>query len=114
MWFGEGWVIQLLVPASAVSLVSSAWLMSVIFQPINALSFATDGIHWGTGDFRFLRNTVVTATIIGAIFLYFVDLEAADALWWLWLITGGWITIRAVLGVLRIWPGIGNTPWKTG
>ncbi len=113
MWFGENLVIRFLVPASAIPIFSTAWYLSAIFQPINAPSFATDGIHWGTGDFRFLRNTVFTATVAGAILLSFVNLDSPGALSWIWLITGLWITIRAALGVLRIWPGIGNTPWKT-
>ncbi len=110
MWLGESWVIALLVPPSAAALFSSAWLLAAFFQPLNALTFATDGIHWGTGDFRFLRNAVATATIAGAALLLFVDMDAPDALFWVWLITGGWITIRALLGLLRIWPGIGAAP----
>lgn len=110
MWFGEKLVIAFLVPASAVTLFSSAWYLSALFQPLNALTFATDGLHWGTGDFRFLRNAVVTATLTGAALLYFVDLEAPNALASIWLITGVWITVRAGLGVARIWPGIGKAP----
>lgn len=113
MWFGEALVIRLLVPASAVALFSSAWYLSAIFQPLNALTFATDGIHWGTGDFRFLRNAVITATLSGALLLWFVDIDAPHALTLLWLITGIWISIRAALGILRIWPGIGTSPWTS-
>lgn len=112
MWLGESWVIALLVPTSAISLFSSAWLLAALFQPLNALTFATDGIHWGTGDFRFLRNTVATATIAGAALLLLVDLKNPEALFWVWLITGIWITIRALLGLLRIWPGVGTAPLK--
>ena len=110
MYVGETAVIQLLVPSSAAAIFSTAWYASALFQPLNALTFATDGIHWGTGDFRFLRNAVVTATLVGAVFLYFVDLNDANALTWIWLITGLWITIRATLGIIRIWPGIGKAP----
>ncbi|MFK7846271.1 MAG: MATE family efflux transporter [Rhodothermales bacterium] len=112
MWLGKDLVIQLLVPVSAVSLFSSAWYLSALFQPLNALTFATDGIHWGTGDFRFLRNAVVTATLTGAALLYFVDLHQPDALALIWLITGIWISVRATLGMMRVWPGIGASPWK--
>jgi MATE family multidrug resistance protein len=49
MWLGQDLVVRLLLPPSAVNIFFSAWLMAVITQPINALAFATDGIHRGTG-----------------------------------------------------------------
>ncbi len=113
MWLGEDLVISFLVPASAVALFSSAWYLSAVFQPLNALTFATDGIHWGTGDFKFLRNAVIIATLTGWLLLQFVDIASPIALTWLWLITGLWISVRAALGILRIWPGIGASPWKS-
>ncbi|MDH3800338.1 MAG: MATE family efflux transporter, partial [Desulfobacterales bacterium] len=51
MWLGQNLVVRLLLPPSAGGIFFSAWLMAVVFQPINALAFASDGIHWGTGDF---------------------------------------------------------------
>ena len=86
--------------------------MAVITQPINALAFATDGIHWGTGDFRFLRNVMISATLFGGIAIYLLDETVSGALTWIWLITVFWITIRAVFGVMRIWPGFGKSPLK--
>lgn len=112
MWLGEAAVIQFLVPVSAISIFSSAWLISAFIQPINALTFATDGIHWGTGDFRFLRNAIIAATLTGSILLSYVDLSADSALAWIWMITNIWIVVRAILGVTRIWPAFGNSPWK--
>ncbi|MCF6278564.1 MAG: MATE family efflux transporter, partial [Anaerolineales bacterium] len=56
MWLGRGTVIALLVPASAVGVFLPAWAVSAFSQPINSLAFLTDGAHWGTGDYRFLRN----------------------------------------------------------
>jgi MATE family multidrug resistance protein len=112
MWLGQDFVVRLLLPPSAVDIFFSAWLMAVITQPINALAFATDGIHWGTGDFRFLRNVMISATIFGTIAVYLLDETASPALSWIWLITACWITIRAVFGVLRIWPGLGKSPLK--
>jgi hypothetical protein len=29
-----------------------------------------------------------------------------------WLVTAGWIAVRAVFGVARIWPGIGAAPLR--
>jgi MATE family multidrug resistance protein len=112
MWLGQHLVIRLLLPPSAVDIFFSAWIMAVITQPINALAFATDGIHWGTGDFRFLRNVMISATIFGGIAIFLLDETVSGALTWIWLITACWITIRAVFGVVRIWPGIGQSPLK--
>jgi MATE family, multidrug efflux pump len=63
MWLGTQAVIALLVPASAVPPFRGAWLLTLVTQPVNALAFATDGIHWGMGDFRFLRNVVLAGTV---------------------------------------------------
>jgi MATE family multidrug resistance protein len=112
MWLGQNMVIRLLLPPSAVDIFFSAWFMVVISQPINALAFATDGIHWGTGDFRFLRNVMISATTFGGVAIYLLDESAPGALTWIWLITACWITIRAGFGVMRIWPGIGKSPLK--
>jgi MATE family multidrug resistance protein len=112
MWLGQNLVVRLLLPPSAGGIFFSAWLMAVVFQPINALAFASDGIHWGTGDFRFLRNVMIAATTFGGIAIYLLDETVSGALMWIWLITGCWITIRAGFGVLRIWPGIGKSPLR--
>jgi MATE family multidrug resistance protein len=113
MWLGQNLFVRLLLPPSAIDIFFSAWLMAVITQPINALAFATDGIHWGTGDFRFLRNVMISATIFGGIAIYLLDETNPGALTWIWLITACWITIRAVFGVMRIWPGFGKSPLKS-
>ncbi|MCB0046191.1 MAG: MATE family efflux transporter [Caldilineaceae bacterium] len=112
MWIGRDWLARLLVPPAAWPLFLSAWLTATWIQPINALAFVTDGIHWGTRDFRFLRNAVFLATGIGAILLFFINPAAPDALNRIWLATNLWIGIRAGLGVARVWPGIGNAPLK--
>ena len=109
---GESIVIRLLVPLSAAGVFSSAWYIAALFQPLNALSFATDGIHWGTGDFRYLRNAVIVASLFGAIALAFVDTSQEASFSLIWWITGGWICVRAILGVIRIWPGIGASPFS--
>ncbi|MCZ7668111.1 MAG: hypothetical protein M5U34_13410 [Chloroflexi bacterium] len=43
----------------------AAWLMSAFIQPVNALAFVTDGVHWGTGDFAYLRNGMFVASARG-------------------------------------------------
>jgi MATE family multidrug resistance protein len=110
MLMGEGAVARALVPIEAREAFAAAWLAAAIFQPLNALSFATDGIHWGTSDYRYLRNAMAAATVTGAVALLFIDPSSSRALTLVWIITGVWIFIRTVLGMGRIWPGIGNSP----
>ena len=112
LWFVKPLVITFLVPTSAIELFLTAWAIAALIQPVNALAFATDGIHWGTGDFRYLRNAILTATTCGAGAIYLLDETMAGALTWIWLITAFWIVLRALFGVIRIWPGVGNSPLK--
>ena len=72
----------------------------------------TDGIHWGTSDYRFLRNAMILSTLLGLVALYGIDLAGPDALSVIWMITAGWVVIRTVFGMARIWPGFGSSPLK--
>lgn len=114
MVLGTSWTIRLLVPPAAVAVFHPAWLLAALSQPLNALTFGTDGIHWGTGDFRYLRNAVLVSTVAVGIPLILVDETSASALTWIWLLTVAWIAIRAAFGLLRIWPGIGRAPLGEG
>ncbi len=107
---GEGAVAALLVPSSAQGLFAAPWLVSALAQPANGLAFVTDGIHWGTRDYRFLRNAMLVATALGALLLFAFRPRAIDPLTWIWLATAVWIGVRAGFGVARIWPGIGASP----
>ena len=101
---------QLLVPSEAWPLFGAAWVVGAIGQPLNSLSFITDGIHWGTGDYPYLRNATLVATAVGLTGLWFVDASAESALVQVWVVTTAWISTRALLGVLRVWPAIGRAP----
>lgn len=108
MLAGTSWTVRLLVPPAAVALFGPAWLAAALSQPLNALAFGTDGVHWGTGDFRYLRNAVVVSTVAVGIPLVLLDEGAASALTWIWVLTAAWMAIRVAFGVLRIWPGVGR------
>ena len=81
-------------------------------MPLNSISFATDGMHWGTGDFAYLRNAVITATFAGIGTLYLAGLYGNLSLAGIWMVTGVWILVRSILGIIRIWPGIGKAPLR--
>lgn len=114
MIIGQEWIAILLVPETARAVFGPAWMIMALFGPVNALAFATDGIHWGTGDFRFLRNAVLAASLTGIAAVYLQGVVFPDTLACLWIITGWWIMVRAAFGMLRIWPGIGHSPFRQG
>ncbi len=113
MLLGEGVIAWLLVPPSAIAVFGPAWITVALMQPVGSLSFATDGIHWGTGDFHYLRNVMIIASLVsGAVVLMLEFLQPSNILVFIWLATALWTVIRAVFGLVRIWPGIGQPPLK--
>jgi MATE family multidrug resistance protein len=112
MLAGRQLVSVLLVPPSARLLFFPAWTVTALSQPVCALAFVTDGIHWGTGDFRYLRNVVSLATACGLAGIVMVGNASPQGLAAIWWVTAIWICIRAAFGLLRIWPAIGKAPLK--
>ncbi len=112
MILGKDLIAALLVPAGAVSIFHPAWIVSALVQPVAAIAYVTDGIHWGTGDFKYLKNAVITATLCGILAILYIDFSGVGNLTIIWWLTSFWISIRAVFGVLRIWPGIGHAPLR--
>jgi MATE family multidrug resistance protein len=112
MWVGRYQVIDWLVPLSAISIFLPAWGISSISQPINALSFLTDGVHWGTGDYRYLRNAMLISSITGILGAWILDGNPAATLVLVWIMIGIWNLMRGTFGLIRIWPGIGKGPFS--
>jgi len=112
MWLGRDVVINFLIPETAVHIFLPAWAVSAISLPILSLAFLTDGVHWGTGDYRFLRNAMIVAAMVGFGGIWLLDLVNTDALYWVWIVVFFWAIVRAAFGMLRIWPGIGNSPFR--
>ncbi len=104
----------LLVPLSGVALFYPAWMVSALIQPLAAIAFVTDGIHWGTGDFRYLRNAVIISTIIASSLLLTAETVDKQSLTLIWGIIGLWVLLRGVFGAVRIWPGTSGSPLKPG
>lgn len=109
---GQSLFVKLLVPPEAVGVFTTAWLIASFSQPINAIAFATDGIHWGTGDFGYLRNGMIAATTTGLLGIFFLEHYEIQSLERLWIVTVFWIIVRTIAGVIRVWPGIGSSPLK--
>jgi hypothetical protein len=55
---------------------------------------------------------MVSATVIAGIFLYTISPNQANALDLVWWATSLWILVRAIFGILRIYPGVGNSPFR--
>ncbi len=105
-------VSEAFVPTDAVFLFTLPWIIASISQPLNALAFITDGIHWGTSDYRYLRNAMLLATIAGLLGLQSIAMDTVESISAVWLVTVFWIGIRAFWGVLRVYPGIGASPFR--
>ncbi|MEM7246196.1 MAG: MATE family efflux transporter [Acidobacteriota bacterium] len=108
---GRELVAVMLVPPEAHAVFFAAWWVFALGHPVNAVTFVTDGIHFGARDYRWLRNTMVVATAVGWLGLeLFVDGEnALVAIWW---VTLAWVGVRAGSSMLRIWPGLGRAPLR--
>lgn len=105
-------VAENMVPDGASAVFAAAWLVAALSQPLNALAFITDGIHWGTSDYGFLRNAMLFATVCGLLALQVVSTGIPADFTGVWLATVLWIGIRAFWGVLRVFPGIGDSPFR--
>jgi MATE family multidrug resistance protein len=112
MLASSGSVAAAFLPVEVHAVFNAAWLAYALAQPANALAFVTDGIHWGTSDYRFLRNATILSTAVGLIALYGIDPAGPNALSVIWMVTAGWIAIRTVFGIARIWPGFESSPLK--
>lgn len=111
MVLGQEGVAWLLVPPTAYGVFGPAWLVVSFMQPVGSLSFATDGIHWGTGDFCYLRNAMIVASVVGGAAVVVIEMvQPTPILVFIWLATVLWTMIRAGFGLLRIWPGVGHAP----
>jgi MATE family multidrug resistance protein len=81
-------------------------------QPLSGLAFVTDGIHWGTGDYAYMRNGMFAATVMSSVILLLIDPAAGSAFIWVWWAMLLWVTVRAIFGLIRIWPGVGRAPLR--
>jgi len=107
MWLGQDVVAAAFVPPSAHAVFASAWWIAAAVQPLNAVAFVTDGILWGAGDYRYMRNGMLAASGAGGAALLALDVSAPDVLVSINLVIVGWIVIRSTVGLARVWPGVG-------
>ena len=114
MLAAEPWMVAVFIPPVASTLFPLPWRIAAATQPISGVTFGTDGVHFGTADFTFLRNAVLAALLAGGAVAVWADPAspvALHAIWWGFTV---WSGLRAVLGTLRVWPGIGRAPLAKG
>ncbi len=103
-------VIALMVPVEAVAIFVPAWIVSSVSLPLNAVAFATDGVHLGAGDFAFLRNATALASGIAIAAMLVIPTDAPYAFTWLWAMTALWTLVRSGFGWARIYTDLGRPP----
>lgn len=105
-------VISWLNLAAVAAIFIPAWIISAISLPTSSVAFITDGVHWGTMDYAYIRNGMFLATTIGVSLLTIVDVVRPDTpLAWIWGITAIWTLTRGMWGIVRIFPGVGDSPF---
>lgn len=122
--FGCGWALAALmiastplvaayfVPESALAIFVPSWIIGSLIKPLSGLAFVTDGTHWGTADYAYLRNVMLLSTVICGAAILLPAPNVPGGLIWIWVFTGVFLGIRAIFGIARIWPGIGYSPLR--
>jgi putative MATE family efflux protein len=80
------------------------WPWLVAMMPLNGWVFALDGILFGAGDLRFMRNVTVVGALLGYLPLTLATAEFGWGLTGIWLGISTFIWIRAAIGYAR-WRG---------
>ena len=101
----EGWVAAAFVPETARATFASAWWIAACAQPLNAVAFVSDGVLWGAGDYRYMRNAMLVASGAGGAALLALDPARPDVIVWINAVIVAWIAIRSAAGLLRMTRG---------
>ncbi len=112
-WAGVGLAVIVLVTSPIVpgifsddpavtGLAGFLLLHVALWQPVNGIVFALDGVLIGAGDLRFLAYGMALASAVlvaGAL----IVLEVGAGIGWLWGAIGAWMTVRAATLLYRFW-----------
>ena len=80
------------------------WPWFVAMIPLNGVLFALDGVFFGAGDLRFMRNVTIGAAVLGYLPLAVAALELHWGLGGVWFGLSAFIWIRLAAGLWR-WHG---------
>lgn len=89
-------IVQAFIAKTAVQTVflQFFWLV-ILMQPINAISFALDGVFKGLGKAVFLRNMLFAATFLGFIPTLFIADYYGLKMYSIWLAFAVWMILRS-------------------
>jgi len=80
------------------------WPWLVAMMPLNGWVFALDGILFGAGDLRFMRNVSAAAAVLGYLPITLATAEFGWGLAGIWIGISSFIWIRTGIGFAR-WRG---------
>jgi putative MATE family efflux protein len=80
------------------------WPWLILMMPVNGWVFALDGILFGAGDLRFMRNVTIAGALCGYLPLTLATAEFGWGLTGIWVGISAFIWIRAAIGYAR-WRG---------
>jgi putative MATE family efflux protein len=80
------------------------WPWLVLMMPLNGWVFALDGILFGAGDLRFMRNVTIVGALCGYLPLTLATAEFGWGLTGIWVGISAFIWIRTAIGYAR-WRG---------
>ncbi|KAG8073045.1 hypothetical protein GUJ93_ZPchr0006g46287 [Zizania palustris] len=85
--------------------VSSCSLFVCASQPINALAFIFDGLHYGVSDFDYVAQATIVVGVMSSLVLLYAPSVFG--------LTGVWAGLTTLMG-LRMVAGILRLQWKSG
>jgi putative MATE family efflux protein len=77
------------------------WPWLVAMMPINGWLFALDGVLFGAGDLRFMRNVTVLAALGGYVPMALLTAQEGWGLTGIWIGLSAFVSIRAAVGAAR-------------
>lgn len=93
------------VPDAARAAFASAWWIAACAQPLNAVAFVSDGVLWGAGDYRYMRNAMIVASGASGAALLALDPFQPGVIVRINAVIVGWIALRSAAGVWRMTRG---------
>jgi MATE family multidrug resistance protein len=101
---------HLLAREVAEELWTPAYGLMLVGLPLNAIAFATDGVHMGAGAFAYLRKGMLLSTLVALSWLLGRPV-AMEPLTHIWVATTLWIVVRSLWGLVGVWPGAAQA-WR--
>jgi putative MATE family efflux protein len=77
------------------------WPWLVAMMPVNGWLFALDGVLFGAGDLRFMRNVTVLAALAGYLPMALLTAQEGWGLAGIWIGLSSFVCIRAAVGAAR-------------